>query len=157
MIGTATGVDPSGNTITGNFSSTPPGTRITKWAGQLTLLDVTDGASNTVMIGDKFIRMASRDGKNEDRSIFSSMNQNNYERNLGVHPTNGNVWTLVSDINATLATWPLCNASFGSQHTGVCQFAFADGSVKPVKNSIDANTLTLLGVRNDGKPLPSID
>jgi prepilin-type N-terminal cleavage/methylation domain-containing protein/prepilin-type processing-associated H-X9-DG protein len=157
MIGTASGVDPNGNVITNNFSSTPPGTKITKWAGQLTLLDITDGTSNTVMIGDKFVRLTSRDGKNEDRSIFSSMNQNNYQRNMGVNPSNGNVWTLVGDINATTATVPLCNASFGSQHSGVCQFVFADGSVKPVKNSIDTSTLTLLGTRNDGKPLPSID
>jgi len=157
MIGTAVGVTPSGATVTGNFSSSPPGTKIIKWAGQVTLVEITDGTSNTVMIGDKFVRKASLDGKNEDRSIFSSMNQNNYQRNLGVNPNNGNVWTLVSDINATLATWPLCNASFGSHHPGVCQFVFADGSVKALKNSIDANTLTLLGARNDGKVIPSYD
>ncbi len=156
-IGNATGVDPNGNIVTANFSSSPPGTRITKWSGQTTLLDVTDGTSKTVMIGEKFIRKASLNGKNEDRSIFSSMNQNNFQRNLGKHPTNGNLWTLVDDINATTASWPLCNESFGSHHTGVCQFTFADGSVKPVKNSVDVNTLTLLGVRNDGKVIPSLD
>src|SRR5205085_10488111 len=132
MIGTATGIRPDGTSITDNFSSSPAGTRIVKWRGQINLLNITDGTSNTLLIGEKFIRKASLDGKNEDRSIFNSANANNYARNLGVHPTNGNVWKLVDDPNATLTTWPLCNESFGGPHTGICIFVFADGAVRGV-------------------------
>jgi len=39
---------------------------------------------------------------------------------------------------------------FGSWHPGVCQFAFADGSVKAVKNTLDEETLARLAARNDG-------
>src|SRR5207237_247599 len=85
-------------------------------------------------------------GKNEDRSIFASDNQNNHRRLLGVNPDNSDSRTLVSDINATLNTWPLCNSSFGGPHPGVCMFAMGDGSIKPIKTSVDVTTLTRLAV-----------
>ena len=150
-IGTATGVRADGTAISADFSASPPGTRILRWSGQTSLAAIPDGTSNTLVIGEKFVRIASQHGKNEDRSIFSSMNANNYQRNLGVHPTNGNVWNLVKDVNADLTTHPLCNASFGGPHTGVCQFVFGDGSVKGIKTSIDPVNLTRLGNRQDGQ------
>jgi hypothetical protein len=44
---------------------------------------------------------------------------------------------------------------FGGPHVGICQFAFADGSVRPVRNSIDEITLGLLSHRADGLPAPA--
>jgi prepilin-type processing-associated H-X9-DG protein len=43
---------------------------------------------------------------------------------------------------------------FGSWHTGVCQFAYADGSVRKVVNDIDPTTLGLIACRNDGQIIP---
>ena len=42
--------------------------------------------------------------------------------------------------------------SFGGPHSGgaVCMFAFGDGSVHPVKSTVDLDTLTALAARNDG-------
>jgi prepilin-type processing-associated H-X9-DG protein len=40
---------------------------------------------------------------------------------------------------------------FGSWHTGVCQFAFGDGSVKAISTSIDEVNLGRLAARNDGE------
>lgn len=40
---------------------------------------------------------------------------------------------------------------WGSWHTGVCNFAFADGSVRSVSSSIDTDTLGMLSNRKDGK------
>ena len=149
--GKSVGVRPDGSTITGNFDQSPRGTKVLSWKGPLTLVDLTDGTSNTVIIGEKFIRMASREGKNEDRSIFASDNQNNHRRLLGVNPDNSDSRTLVSDINATLNTWPLCNSSFGGPHPGVCMFAMGDGSIKPIKTSVDVTNLTRLAMRSDGQ------
>jgi len=163
-IATASGVRPDGSVITDDFTNSPAGTRITKWNGQTNLAAIPDGTSNTLVIGEKFIRQASFMGKNEDRSVYNSAVQNAYQRNLGVHPTNGNVWRLVDRIDAKLPAdtaagydWPLCNASFGGPHTGICMFVFGDGSVKGVRTSVDPVMLHRLGSRLDGLVVNGVD
>jgi prepilin-type processing-associated H-X9-DG protein len=42
---------------------------------------------------------------------------------------------------------------FRSGHTGGSQFAFGDGSVRFLPESIDMRTYQLLGCRNDGQPV----
>jgi prepilin-type processing-associated H-X9-DG protein len=41
---------------------------------------------------------------------------------------------------------------FGGPHPGLCRFAFVDGSVRAVPNTIDEFTLGLLSHRSDGLP-----
>src|SRR5262249_56333134 len=131
------------------------GTKVLTWKGQVTLLGLTDGTSNTLIAGEKYIRRASREGRNEDRSIFSSDNQNNHRRLLGKNPDNSDVRRLVDRIDARLPgdaaagfDWPLCNSSFGGPHPGVCMFLLGDGSVKAIKTSTDITTLTRLAQPN---------
>ncbi|MFO0799454.1 MAG: DUF1559 domain-containing protein [Gemmataceae bacterium] len=116
------------------------------WRGQLTLLSVTDGTSNTTMFGEKHVRPNSLRGKNEDRSVFGG-NRNNTRRMMGVSNVNGDQRALLGPDVQTLA---VANSSFGSAHTGVTNFVFADGSVKAVKNTATLETLTRLVTRNDG-------
>jgi prepilin-type N-terminal cleavage/methylation domain-containing protein/prepilin-type processing-associated H-X9-DG protein len=118
---------------------------LTQWRGQLNLLSITDGTSNTLMFGEKHIRPNSLRGKNEDRSVFGGQN-NSIRRMAGVGPT-GNQRPLrpPQDQNGALA-----NTSFGGPHEGVCQFAFCDGSVKPIRTTTDLQTLSYLITRNDG-------
>jgi prepilin-type N-terminal cleavage/methylation domain-containing protein/prepilin-type processing-associated H-X9-DG protein len=118
------------------------------WKGQLNMLSITDGTSNTFMFGEKHIRPNSLRGKNEDRSIYGGQN-NSVRRMAGLSPPPDNEARPLrpaNDQNTALA-----NSSFGGPHTGVCQFVFVDGSVKPVKTSTDLATLTRLIVRNDGQ------
>ena len=42
------------------------------------------------------------------------------------------------------------NTQFGSWHPGVCQFGFADGSVRALRNSTSGTTLGMLANRKDG-------
>ena len=44
--------------------------------------------------------------------------------------------------------------TFGSYHTGIVQFNFADGSVRALPVTIDPKILGLLASRNDGQPIP---
>jgi prepilin-type N-terminal cleavage/methylation domain-containing protein/prepilin-type processing-associated H-X9-DG protein len=63
------------------------------------------------------------------------------------HAPNGDQRPLMP---ADAQTTPFANSSFGGPHTGVCQFVFVDGSVKPVKTSVGLETLTRLVNRADG-------
>jgi len=132
------GTDSSGNPI------------LLSWSGQLNLLSITDGTSNTLMFGEKHIRPNSLRGKNEDRSVFGG--QNNSVRRMAGIAANGDQRPLrpPQDQNGALA-----NTSFGGPHSGVCQFVFCDGSVKPIRTSTDLQTLTYLITRNDGQVIPS--
>ena len=49
------------------------------------------------------------------------------------------------------------NGCFGGPHPGVCQFVFCDGSVRPIRNSIDTANLRRLAARNDGEAVTFVD
>ena len=153
-----------------SFQNTAPGgTRVLGFKGDTNLSTIVDGTSNTLLIGEKHVRPASRDGKNEDRSVYNSDNINNCTRNIGVNVTAAGVQQTYGIVPSELddnTSYPLSNACFGGPHT-VCMFVFADGSVKGLKKNLPAGTfngstpvpgvLHLLGVRNDGLPIPSFD
>jgi prepilin-type processing-associated H-X9-DG protein len=149
MIATAEGITPSGEIVTSYFNQTPPGTRITSWKSQTNFASITDGTSNTLLIGEKFIRKTSLNGKFEDRSVFDSEAPGPYRRLVGTKGSHE--FTLVSDSNATLGTWPDCVWSFGGPHPGICNFVWVDGSVRSLNVSTSASVLQSLGQRSDGK------
>ncbi len=132
---------------------------ITKWHGQTTFSDITDGTSYTTLFGEKHIRPNSllggpaditggrRTGRNEDRSIFSAV-RNTHRRMMGYSPTAGNDRKLLPPKEQKLA---VANSSFGGPHKGVCQFVLVDGSVRPLNIGTDLQTLTYLAGRADGQ------
>jgi prepilin-type N-terminal cleavage/methylation domain-containing protein/prepilin-type processing-associated H-X9-DG protein len=121
---------------------------VTTWRGRVTMTGITDGTSNTLMFGEKHIRPNSLRGRNEDRSVFGGQN-NSTRRVAGIQQNNtANVRPLAHphDQNGTFA-----NQRFGGPHSGVCMFVFCDGSVKPVKLSVNINVLTGLATRARGE------
>jgi prepilin-type N-terminal cleavage/methylation domain-containing protein len=120
----------------------------------LPLLALTDGTSNTLLVGEKHVTQAgvgvfdAATGAEQDFSIYSSQ---------------PGKWAYVTGrkagSNFPLAlgnTTPYAN-QFGSWHTGVVEFAFADGSIRGLKTSIAGSILGLLAARNDGQPIPNYD
>jgi prepilin-type processing-associated H-X9-DG protein len=99
------------------------------------------------MFGEKHIRPNSLRGKQEDRSPFGGVD-NAIRRTAGTDPNGGAVRLLSPPQNQTGAN---AQQTFGGPHPGVCMFVFCDGSVKAVRQSIDAPTLTYLATRNDGQ------
>ncbi len=122
---------------------------LAKWKAQITFASITDGTSHTTFFGEKHIRPNSLRGKNEDRSAYSAV-RNTHRRMMGKY-----VSSTVTEIRPLLPpnaqTPPLANSSFGSAHTGICQFAFGDGSVQSLSNSTDIEVLTRFATRNDGQ------
>jgi hypothetical protein len=106
---------------------------------------IKDGTSQTIMIGEKHIQVGFLNDPIQDGVIYSGAETQTYQRRGGAS------WPLA--IDPTVAP----NSQFGSSHTGVCQFVFADGSVHVLRNSIPGTTLGLLANKNDGQVIPSYE
>ena len=147
-------------------------TPVTSFKSQVSLQQISDGTSSTLLIGEKWYALTLNRGQQLDSSVFNG-NQGNtdyrYARvagwnGLGVNypipspapPTNsaGTVatpWPLLNPQGGGTTTPNNANGCFGGPHQGVCQFVFCDGSVKPVNLNVDLYTLTYLAARNDGQ------
>jgi prepilin-type processing-associated H-X9-DG protein len=102
--------------------------------------DFADGLTNTLLVGEKHVPFGTALTYPYDCSLYDGHNIFCSTRSAGP--------------GFPLAQGPNdLRLAFGGPHPGICQFAFADGSVRPVSNSIDEFTLGLLSQRNDGLPI----
>src|SRR5262249_18475313 len=114
---------------------------------------VADGLSNTLLVGDKHVLVGSEgvsllpSGKYiGDGSIWNSDMLQNLGRAAG--PRNPLALSPTDDFGTQNIE------SFGSNHSGVVQFVFGDGSVHGLRTSIPSATLGLLANKADGQPIP---
>jgi prepilin-type N-terminal cleavage/methylation domain-containing protein len=131
-----------------------PNTDLTGWRHRTTLKHIVDGTSNTLMIGEQHVRLGTLNAgpcvlNGDLQSAFQG-----YVGHDGIFDTTTQKWAdefpLVSDFSDTGTNWTL---RFGSWHTGICQFAFCDGTVRSLRTTTDLETLYRLGIRDDNLPL----
>jgi len=109
------------------------------YVGGIRFAQITDGLSNTLMLGEKHVQI----GKFGE---YTSGDGAAYNGDKGTAFRGaGSTLTLARNPQDAFAN------RFGSYHTGVCQFAFCDGSVRALTNSTDGPTLDFLANRNDGQ------
>jgi prepilin-type N-terminal cleavage/methylation domain-containing protein len=122
------------------------------WEYRFSFRVITDGTTNTFLIGEKHVPVnAVTSGP-----VWNGDFQSQYRCRAGHAGTQDPVtrrWSieypLEKDPNySNTADW---FERFGSQHAGVCQFSFVDGSVKAINNTIDFETYHRLSLRNDGE------
>lgn len=122
------------------------GFQVVSTQSQTRLRDVTDGTSNTFLVGEKHVPR-SKFGQSGpswgDGAIFNGDFPRNYNRIAGLPAFN-----LGQNQDDLTGPW---HCKFGSYHPGICQFAFTDGHVGILKNSTDIMVLNKLAVRNDGQ------
>ena len=106
--------------------------------------DVTDGLSNTLLLGER--------GTDDDGGPSGPFTAGWYGF---LASSSENVFTSIPYSAATPQhTINLINPSgsnFSSYHTGGAQFTFGDGSVKFLSENMDGDTFAALGTRNGGE------
>lgn len=103
---------------------------------EVAIKDVIDGTSHTYMIGEKYCQKAGYD-QGDDQHLYVGHD--------------------IDSLRYTMLKWPpLRDANrrqarrFGSAHSDVCHFVFADGSVQAVGYRISPEIHRRLGNRRDG-------
>lgn len=118
------------------------------WIDRVRHADVTDGLSNTLISGEMHVPMGKLRQAPGDAFIFNGDHVFNFSRIGG--PTMPIAADPRSEGNS-LVTW-------GSWHAGgVCQFSFADGSVRAISNTIDTDTLGQLCNRADSRVTGTVE
>jgi len=141
--------------------------------------DLTDGSSNTVVIGETKYQIGPRARSNsaERMGWASSIRACGDSTTSGVLAAatdvainafkgDGNsadtVWTVnnsgtlpngTGTVNGTAATYNLQARAFSSAHTGGAHFALGDGSVRFISENVNLGTMRNLAIRNDGEVL----
>jgi prepilin-type processing-associated H-X9-DG protein len=105
------------------------------------LIDFSDGTSNTLMVGEKHIPQDKLGYGWWDCSIYNGdYHQCSCRTGSRQHPLTTNPFD---------TGW-----KFGSRHTQLVMFVFADGHVRSLPETIDTLTLERLAHRNDGWVIP---
>jgi prepilin-type processing-associated H-X9-DG protein len=109
---------------------------------EIKIADITDGTSNTYMVGEKYVNpdwyFTGQDPA-DDQSIFSGFNNDNSRSTAPVY----------GPPRQDMPGYPN-EGIYGSAHAEGFNMAFCDGSVRWINYSIDATTHRYLGNRHDG-------
>ncbi len=109
----------------------------------LSIASITDGLSNTFLMGEKHVQLNDLGNIPNDFTIWAAKPAATAGRLAG------------PNFPLALGNTDAYNTQFGSWHTGVVQFVFGDGSVHALSTSIAGTTLGCLANRMDGQPVPN--
>lgn len=141
----------------------------TSGGGAVSLAKITDGSSNTIMLGErsslKWAKQTAPAGPwagvwvgqelscDGITNVWCLAGKTEFQMNVGTH----------SDVVGSTTAVDQALVAFGSAHTGGAQFAMADGSVRFISENIQWNELPnsyddvgiyhLLGSIQDGRPI----
>jgi prepilin-type N-terminal cleavage/methylation domain-containing protein len=107
--------------------------------------EITDGLSNTLMVGDKRLNLTPLGDWQEDdnEGYTAGFDEDTIRRTAD--PPQPDYYGERYDKGYEL---------FGSSHRGIMNFVFADGAVHSLSFSIDPQVFDYLGDRSDGNPIP---
>jgi prepilin-type processing-associated H-X9-DG protein len=115
--------------------------------------DVTDGLSQTLMIGEAVVK---EHGDIHDFDNWAHPNGGNSHCSTIVpinYKTDHVNFENICEQPERNTKNPTVSWGFKSKHSGGVNFSLADGSVRFVSETIDHRTYQLLGCRHDGQPV----
>jgi prepilin-type N-terminal cleavage/methylation domain-containing protein len=141
---------------------------LVSWSSVTNMASVTDGTSNTALIGEKHVPQRRFGQGPWDSSVFNpdpttgpAYRQLGREWGTTEQPsTRGENQDITRDL--MLVTDPKLEGRdapqytdwrYGSYHPSLAQFVMCDGSVRAVRSTVSAVTLAYLAMRNDGRVL----
>lgn len=120
--------------------------RLQNWRSQTDFASITDGLSNTSILGEKYVPTSNINGHaNEgDGTLYYW------------HISDWKTWMIIRNskfplMRGTNITSGEYRKSFGSYHPGISQVLLADGSVRNVANNVDPEFTLLMADRRDGR------
>jgi len=121
------------------------GASVSTMGGPEKLISVTDGTSNTLMVGENTFRDVTR------RATFwaytyASYNQSSlYPESRILNNSYNDCWDAPGGPNSRIANADqMCKRAFGSNHAKGMNFVMGDGSVKYYSRSVDITMLTFM-------------
>ncbi len=130
-----------------SFPSAGGSTGIVFTRSSFTFADVTDGTSNTYMIGEKYLEpenYATGVNAGDDQGPFVC-DERDSVRWASAGAGTENFLRPYQDCEGAAGTW-----NFGSPHSGSFNMALCDGSVNSISYSIEENVHRFLANRKDG-------
>jgi prepilin-type N-terminal cleavage/methylation domain-containing protein len=118
----------------------------TSWHSRTSLSSLTDGTSNTILIGEKHVRPIELGLAAGDFAAYNG--GPDVPRNAA--RCGGPGFPLAKNPQSDVDP----ERVFGSYHPGICQFVMGDGSIRALAVDLNPEILRLLVVRNDGQPIP---
>lgn len=122
---------------------------VVDWTSTTSFDSITDGLSNTLLLGEKEVKGDKYGKAPADGPAYDG---NGLPRSFA--RVGGPGFPLAKSTSGNVTE---DERVFGGPHPGVCQFVFCDGHVASIKRTIDPGLLQRLTVRNDGEPAPAID
>jgi len=155
-------VSPNNNNL-GTPSTTNPDP-LAQWASRDTMTFIADGTSNTAIIGEKhiptgFIQKCCGNGPGGSGGNSWDRGHDAYPYyNLWGGPGGYAEWALAGPVENGIAKSPTDGIGIaydtapglGSWHSGICNFVFADGSVRSIATSVSQTNLNSMGSANSG-------
>jgi type II secretory pathway pseudopilin PulG len=112
---------------------------------RITLADIRDGASNTILAGERWFDPKGGSSDTEDNGFVAGYTWDTIR------------WAYfpISNDYTTVATGGPANddyTKFGAAHRTICHFVFCDGSTKPISYTVNPLVFQRICSRNDGTP-----
>jgi prepilin-type N-terminal cleavage/methylation domain-containing protein/prepilin-type processing-associated H-X9-DG protein len=148
---------PAQTTIDPSTGSNATGQSVSQLGGPEKFTNITDGTSNTFMVGELTLNEAITDpnaGAGENRGTFwaytyASYNQSSFSLLSGTIGTNYN--TCYLQYHPQPFAEHACKRAWGSNHTNGMNFVMCDGSVRWVTYSADLNILNAMATIAGGE------